>query len=88
MNANKYQIKSTIIGSNDKACDIRLNGEYVLYSYDTPIAILRKSGKVALLIKSASRTTMKHINLWLKIHHAELSEKDRKAIEIVSGWNR
>lgn len=88
MNTNKYQIKSTIIGSNDKACDIRLNGEYVLYSYDTPVAVLRKNGKVAFLIESASRTTMRHINLWLEIHHIELSKKDLKALTIVNGWNR
>lgn len=71
---NKYDTMKTIEGCNNKAREIYIKGECVLYSYDTPVAALRK-GEVIRLWDGHTMTTMKHINCWLSEHNLPKIDK-------------
>ena len=72
---NKCDTMKTIDGSNNKAREVYIDNAWVLYSYDTPVAVLRK-GELVRLWDGYSMTTMKHINLWLGEHgHCGIAKK-------------
>lgn len=63
----KYDTMKVIEGCNNKAREVLIGGEWVLYSYDTPVAVLRGS-EVVRLWPDYSATTMRHVNRWLEGH--------------------
>lgn len=65
----KYYKMMVIEGCNNKAREVLFpDAEWVLYSYDTPVAVLRVNGEVRRLWDGHSATTMRHINRWLEGH--------------------
>lgn len=62
----------SVLGSNQT--ELRINGNVVFFSYNTPVAALFE-GKYYRTSKKWSNTTSKHINKWLDGIEAELKEQ-------------
>jgi hypothetical protein len=67
-------MKLRVLGSNQT--EVETKGFTVLFSYNTPVACCDNSGKGFFKTsKKWSKTTSKHINLWL--NGAKATEKDQ-----------
>lgn len=66
-----------IVGSN--MIEVDHGTAYILYSYETPVAVLPREGMgyhPVITSKQWSRTTSKHIGVWLREHGFEQGAKD------------
>lgn len=89
----KYNAMKVIEGCNSKASEVLIGGEWVLYSYDTPVAVLRGS-EVVRLWDDYSATTMRHVNRWLEgrgdyvrfVSHPNFSGIGENGVN--PGWDR
>lgn len=52
--------------------ELEINGSLILFSYKTPVAMLKLDGGVYRTSKFWSVTTSKHINQWLKNFDMEI----------------
>lgn len=51
---------------SNNSTELTVNDGKILFSYETPVAVFVKNIGYYRTIKNHSRTTSKHINLWLR----------------------
>jgi hypothetical protein len=64
--------------------EVEVDGNRVLFSYETPVAVKFANGDAWRTAKKWSRTTTRHINRWL--NETLTLEVSQEAIEVLVPW--